>query len=351
MSKRNTIYEESLTRALTGISGPGKLRVALVEITGGVRAVYVGGAAMKVEIEVSAVCVDLEDLETGEGGPQGVRTGVVLSIVAVHLGLVGLGGGHSLAGVVLESGIRWLGWLGYYVAGVRRACEGARARVDRWRGELLWGDVVLVLVLVIGVIRVGVVEVVVIVIVVRLVRLLVLVLVLLVLLVVLLAIMRRDLRGSQRRRTGWLTERMRIPEPTVASATVLIRLGEVVGRTRASKDVLIRRISRLWRRWSLCPGTHTTSRVHLNGRWGLRRRRAEGWVGGTQPCCRLGRGIGPSLGDGRRRRGSRPARRTISNKLPGLLAFQPTALDAPLHNDRLANPRRRRRRASERSGL
>ena len=301
---------------------------------------------MKVEIEVSAVCVDLEDLETGEGGPQGVCTGVVLSIVAVHLRLVGLGGGHSLAGVVLESGIRWLGWLGNYVAGVRRACEGARARVDRWRGELLWGDVVLVLV--IGIIRVGVVEGVVIAIVVRLVRLLVLVLVLL---VVLLAIMRRDLRGSQRRRTGWLTERMRVPEPTVASATVLMRLGEVVGRARASKDVLVRRISRLWRRWSLCPGTHTTSRVHLSGRCGLRRRRAEGWVGGAQPCCRLGRGIGPSLGDGQRRRGSRPTRRTISNKLPGLLAFQPTALDAPLHNDRLANLRRRRRRASERSGL
>jgi len=301
---------------------------------------------MKVEIEVSTVCVDLKDLETGERGPQGLCTGVVLSIVAVHLGLVRLGGGHSLAGVVLKSGIWWWGWLGNDIAGLRRACEGARAGVDRWGGELVGRDVVLVLV--IGVIRVSVVEVVVIAIVVRL----VLVLVNLLVLLVLLAIMRRDLRGSQRRCTGRLTERMRVPEPTVASAAILICLGEVVRRARASKDVLVRRTSRLWRRWSLCSGTHTTSRVHLSGRCGLRRGRAEGWVGGAQLCCRLvGRGTGPSWGDGhrRRRRGSRPARRTISDKLPGLLAFQPTTLDAPLHDDRSATLQRRRRRASERS--
>lgn len=156
---------------------------------------------------------------------------------------------------------------------------------------------------------------------------------LVVLLLVLLAIMRCDLRGSQRRRTGWLTERGRVPETTVASAAVLtlIRWGKVVGRARASKDVLVSRISRLWRRWSLCSGTRTTSRVHLSWRGGLRRGRAEGsWVGGAQACCRLGRGTGPSLGDGRRCRGSRPARRTISDKLPGLFAFQPTMVDAPL---------------------
>jgi hypothetical protein len=309
-----------------------------------VRAVWVEGAAIKVEIEVSAVCVDLEDLETGERGPQGLCTGLALSIVAIHLGLVCLRGGHSLASVVLESGIWWWGWLGNDVAGLRRACEGARAGVDRRGGELVGGDVVLVLVLASGVSRVVVIEDVVIAIVVRL------VLVNLLLLLVLLAIMRRDLRGSQRRRTGWLTERMRVPEPTVASAAVLIRLAEVVGCTRASKDVLVRCISRLWRRWSLCSGTHTTSGVHLSERCGLRLGRADGWVGGAQPCCRLGRGTGPSLGDGRRcrRGGPRPARRTISDKLPGLFAFQPTTLDAPLHDDRSATRRRRRRRASER---
>ena len=170
---------------------------------------------------------------------------------------------------------------------------------------------------------------------------------LVVLLLVLLAIMRCDLRGGQRRCTGWLTERRRVPETTIASAIVLtlIRRGEVVGRARASKDVLVSRTSRLWRRWSLCTGTRTTSWVHLSWRGGLRRGRAEGWVGGAQACCRLGRGTGPSLGDGRRCRGSRPARRTISDKLPGLLALQPTTLDAPLyaalHDDLSANPRRR----------
>ena len=101
---------------------------------------------------------------------------------------------------------------------------------------------------------------------------------LLLMLLVVLAIMRRDLRGSQRRRTGRLTEGVRVPESTVAPAAVLIliRLGEVVRRARASKDVLVRRISRLWRRWSLCSGTRTTSRVHLSWRWGLRRGRAQG---------------------------------------------------------------------------
>ena len=326
---------ETLTRALTGISGPGKLRVALVEIAGYVRAVCVGGAANKVEIEVSAIGVDLEDLETGKRGPRGLCTGVGLAIVAVHLGLVSLGGCHSLAGVAFESGVWGWGWLGNDVARVRRACEGASAGVDRWRGELELGDVVL------GVAAIQVVVVVVITVVVG-VRLVINLLVLvLVLVVVLLAIMRCDLRGSQRRRTGWLTERGRVPEPTIASPAVLmrIRLAEVVGRTRPSKDVLVRRVSRLWRGWCLCSGTHTTSRVHLSGRCGLRRGRAEVWVGGAQP------GTGPSLaGDGRRRgrrRGPRPARRTISDKLPGLLAFQPTTLDAPLHDDRSAKPRRR----------
>ena len=119
-----------------------------------------------------------------------------------------------------------------------------------------------------------------------------------------------------------------------------------MGRARAAKDVLVSRTSRLWRWWSLCSGTRTTSRVHLSWRGGLRRGRAGGcWVGGAQACCRLGCGTGPSLGDGRRSRGTRPARRTISDKLPGLFAFQPTTLDAPLdaalHDDLSANPGRR----------
>lgn len=94
---------------------------------------------MKVEIEVSTVRVDLEDLETGERSPQGLCTGVVLAIVAVNLGLVRLGGGHSLACEVLERGIWWWGRLGNDIARLRRACEGASTRVDRWWSELLWG--------------------------------------------------------------------------------------------------------------------------------------------------------------------------------------------------------------------
>ncbi len=140
MSKRNTTHGGSLTRALTGISGPGKLRVALIEIALGVRAVYVRGAAIKVEIEDSAVCIDFEDLETGKRSPRGLCTGVALAIIAVNLGLVRLGGGHPLAGEVLESGIWWWGRLGNDVAGLRSACKGARAGVDRWWGKLLLGD-------------------------------------------------------------------------------------------------------------------------------------------------------------------------------------------------------------------
>jgi hypothetical protein len=68
------------------MSGPGKLRVALVDIAGGVRAVWVGSAAIKVEIEVSAVGVHLENLETRERNPRRVCTGVALPIVAVNLG-------------------------------------------------------------------------------------------------------------------------------------------------------------------------------------------------------------------------------------------------------------------------
>lgn len=140
MSKGNRTRGESLTRALTGISGPGKLRVALVEIALGVRAVCVGGSAIKVEIEDPAVCIDFEDLETGERSPRGLCTGVVLAIVAVNLGLVRLGGGHPLTGEMLESGIWWWGRLGNDVARLRSACKGASARVDRWWGELLLGD-------------------------------------------------------------------------------------------------------------------------------------------------------------------------------------------------------------------
>ena len=107
-----------------------------------------------------------------------------------------------------------------------------------------------------------------------------------------------------------------------------------MGHTWPAKDVLVRGVPRLWRGRRLRSGTHTTSWIHVRrrcGLWGVRgvwRGRAEGWVGSAQPWwCR------PSLGLGNRRRWRgrrrRPARRTIrtvSDKLPGLLAFQPTTV-------------------------
>jgi len=80
-----------------------------------------------------------------------------------------------------------LDWLGNDVARVGRTCEGASAGVDRWRGELLWRVVVLV----VGVIGIAVVVIAVIVIIV--ISLVILLVLVLVLVLVLLAIVRSDL--------------------------------------------------------------------------------------------------------------------------------------------------------------
>lgn len=250
---------------------------------------------MKVEIEMSAVSVNLEDLETRERAPRGLCTGVVLPIVAVHLGLIGLGGGHTLAGVVLESGIWCWYWLGNNVPRLGRTREGASTRVDGWWSELLWRDVVLVG----GVIGKAVVVVVIVVIGIVISIRLVILLVLMLLLLVLLAIVRRDLGRSERRGTGWLAERVRVANP---SGAIRSGLREVVGRTRPAKDALVGGVPRLWRGRRLRSGTHTTSWIHVRrrcGLWGVRgvwRGRAEGWVGSAQPWCR------PSLGLGCNRR-------------------------------------------------
>lgn len=354
MSERKTGCGGALTRALTSISSPGKLRVALVEIAGGAGAVWRRMSANEVEIEEPAVGVDLEDLEAGERGPWGLWTGMALAIVAVDLGLVGLGGGHSLAGVVLESRVWGWGWLGNDVARVRGAGEGASAGVDRRGHELLGRGRGVDLAG--GVIGIGVGMAIVAGVVVAL---LLLVLPLLVMLV-LLAIERRDLVMRQRRGTRWLAERVRVAKATVDTVAGvgvdvgvgsggvrggrrrrLLGLREMVRSARATKDVLVRSASRLWGRWSLCSGAHTASRVHAvhvggcrgcrGGCWGLWRGRGGGCVGGAPPACfRPGRGTGPSLGDRRparparrrRRRGLCPTRRTISDKFPGLLALQ-----------------------------
>jgi hypothetical protein len=198
---------------------------------------------------------------------------VVLAIVAVHLGLVRLGGGHSLAGVVLQGRIWGWGWLGDDVAGLRRACEGASARVDRRRGELRGRGVVLV--------RGGVVGVTV--------AIVVVVVCLLGSMVVLLAIVRCKLRGREGRRASWLAERVRVPDTSVNAATTttaaaaaasaaaaVVGVGLVVGRARPSKDVLVRGVARLGRGWGLRSGTRSASLVHLGRRRGVWRGRAKG---------------------------------------------------------------------------